>query len=49
LLAALAIHLPVFGFVKARRKECFLYFPICGPTEAYFDKSWPLPDIEDVK
>ena len=23
--------------------------PVYAPTEAYFDKSWPLPDIEKVK
>jgi hypothetical protein len=25
------------------------YFRLYGPTEAYFDKSWPLPDLEEVK
>jgi hypothetical protein len=24
-------------------------FRFYGPTESYFDKSWPLPDIEEVK
>jgi hypothetical protein len=27
----------------------FTYFRLYGPLEAYFDKSWPLPDIEKVK
>ncbi len=27
----------------------FSYFRLYAPTEAYFDKSWPLPDIEEVK
>jgi hypothetical protein len=27
-------------------KAWFTYFRLYGPTEAYFDKSWPLPDIE---
>jgi len=27
----------------------FPYFRLYAPTEAYFDKSWPLPDIEKVK
>lgn len=26
----------------------FPYFRLYVPTEAYFDKSWPLPDIEKV-
>jgi hypothetical protein len=26
----------------------FAYFRLYAPTEAYFDKSWPLPDIEKV-
>lgn len=26
----------------------FTYFRLYGPTEAYFDKSWPLPDIDEV-
>jgi len=25
------------------------YFRLYAPTERYFDKSWPLPDIEKVK
>jgi hypothetical protein len=24
-------------------------FRFYAPTEAYFDKSWPLPDVEKVK
>jgi hypothetical protein len=27
-------------------KGWFTYFRLYGPTEAYFDKSWQLPDIE---
>jgi len=27
----------------------FPYFRLYAPTEAYFDKSWPLPDIEKAK
>jgi hypothetical protein len=26
----------------------FPYFRLYAPTEAYFDRSWPLPDIEKV-
>jgi hypothetical protein len=29
-------------------KFWFPYFRLYGPTEAYFDKSWPLPDVEKV-
>lgn len=27
----------------------FTYFRLYAPTEGYFDKSWPLPDIEEIK
>ena len=27
-------------------KFWFPYFRLYAPTEAYFDRSWPLPDIE---
>jgi hypothetical protein len=27
----------------------FAYFRFYAPTEAYFDRSWQLPDIEKVK
>ena len=27
----------------------FVGFRFYAPTEAYFDKSWPLPDVEKVK
>jgi hypothetical protein len=30
-------------------KGWFAYFRFYGPTEAFFDKSWTLPDIEKVK
>jgi len=30
-------------------KFWFPYFRLYAPTEPYFDKSWPLPDIEKVK
>jgi hypothetical protein len=29
-------------------KAWFNYFRLYGPTEAYFDKSWSLPDIDEV-
>ncbi|MGN7750037.1 DUF1214 domain-containing protein [Sinorhizobium sp. 22678] len=29
-------------------KGWFAYFRFYGPTEAFFDKSWALPDIEKV-
>jgi hypothetical protein len=30
-------------------KGWFTYFRLYGPTEAYFDKSWQLNDIEEVR
>jgi hypothetical protein len=27
----------------------FTYFRFYGPKEAYFDKSWQLPDLDEVK
>ena len=30
-------------------KGWFAYFRFYGPTEAFFDKSWALPDIESAK
>jgi len=30
-------------------KSWFGYFRLYAPTEAYFDKSWPLPNFEKVK
>lgn len=30
-------------------KFWFPYFRLYAPTQAYFDRSWPLPDIENVK
>ena len=27
----------------------FAYFRLYAPLEAYFNQSWPLPDIEEVK
>lgn len=30
-------------------KFWFPYFRLYAPTEAYFDRSWPLPDIELVR
>ena len=30
-------------------KAWFAAFRFYGPLEAYFDKSWPLPDIEWVR
>jgi hypothetical protein len=29
-------------------KFWFPYFRLYAPTQAYFDRSWPLPDIEKV-
>jgi hypothetical protein len=29
-------------------KNWFAYFRFYNPTEAYFDRSWPLPDFEEV-
>jgi len=30
-------------------KGWFTYFRFYGPKEAYFDKSWQLPDLDQVK
>jgi hypothetical protein len=30
-------------------KAWFCYFRLYGPLQAYFDKAWPLPDIEKIK
>jgi hypothetical protein len=30
-------------------KGWFTYFRLYGPTQPYFDKTWQLPDIEEVK
>jgi hypothetical protein len=30
-------------------KGWFTYFRLYGPTQPYFDRTWVLPDIEDVK
>ena len=30
-------------------KGWFSYFRLYGPTQAYFDRSWVLPDIERIK
>lgn len=27
----------------------FTYFRLYGPTEAYFNKQWALPDIVEIK
>jgi hypothetical protein len=29
-------------------KNWFAYFRFYQPTEAYFDRSWPLPDFERI-
>ena len=29
-------------------KNWFAYFRFYQPTEAYFDRSWPLPDFEQI-
>ena len=36
------------GYRRAPGKFWFPYFRLYAPTEAYFDRSWPLPDIELV-
>jgi hypothetical protein len=30
-------------------KGWFTYFRFYGPKEAYFDKSWQLPDLEEIQ
>jgi hypothetical protein len=30
-------------------KGWFVYFRLYAPTEAYFNKQWALPDIEEVR
>jgi len=30
------------------RNNWFAYFRFYQPTEAYFDRSWPLPDFEQI-
>ena len=37
------------GDKTLRNKGWFTYFRLYGPTQAYFDKSWVLPDIEPMK
>ena len=44
---------PPAGFEKnwiptVPRKNWFAYFRFYQPTEAYFDRSWPLPDFEQL-
>ena len=29
-------------------KNCFAYFRFYQPTEGYFDRTWPLPDFEQL-
>ena len=29
-------------------KGWFTYFRLYGPTQPYFDRSWVLPDIEEI-
>ena len=31
-----------------RGNNWFAYFRFYQPTEAYFDRSWPLPDFEQI-
>jgi hypothetical protein len=35
--------------VNVSVESWFAYFRFYGPTEAFFDKSWSLPDLELVK
>jgi len=38
------------NFIKTtRNKGWFSYFRLYAPTEAFFDKSWRLPDVEKIK
>ncbi|HYK36575.1 hypothetical protein [Alloacidobacterium sp.] len=30
-------------------KGCFILFRLYGPLEPWFDKTWKLPDIENVQ
>jgi hypothetical protein len=30
-------------------KGWFTYFRLYGPTQPYFDRSWVLPDIEEIQ
>ena len=40
---------PESNWIQTRPGKCwFTYFLFYGPTEAYFDHSWMLPDIEPV-
>lgn len=37
------------NFVKTNAGDgFFVYFRLYGPTEPYFEKSWPLPDLEKI-
>jgi hypothetical protein len=43
-----------FGFEKnwvptVPGRNWFAYFRLYQPTAAYFDRSWPLPDFEQVQ
>jgi hypothetical protein len=41
---------PVTNWIKTiSGKGWFTYFRLYGPTQAYFDRSWVLPDIETMK
>jgi len=38
------------NWIKTNPGEYWLaYYRLCTPTEAYFDRSWSLPDIEKVQ
>ena len=36
-------------FARQLERSIYRRSDFYGPTEVYFDKSWPLPDIEEVK
>ncbi len=41
---------PITNWIKTiPGKGWFTYFRLYGPTQAYFDRSWALPDIEAIK
>ncbi len=37
------------GIPTVSGKNWFAYFRFYNPTEAYVDRSWPLPDFEEAK
>ena len=37
------------GIKTTPGKGWFTYFRLYGPTQPYFDRSWVLPDIEEIQ